>query len=75
MTWGNTDHDGIARRSFKLKPCAGPAKWLVFPGGYLLTEPACIDLVVRVTDHDTHVRVGVGASCPGQRPPPEPSDS
>jgi hypothetical protein len=75
MTWGNTDHDGIATRAFTVGPCPGQSKWIVFPGGYYLTRPACIDLTVRAAGSDTRVRVGVGAPCPGQRRPPEPSDS
>jgi len=45
------------------------AVWLDFPGGYFVTRPACISLLVthRATRH--LVRIGVGTPCPGQRPP------
>ena len=75
MTWGNSDHDGIATHVFAVEPCRSASKWIVFPGGYFLTRPACIDLIVRVAGDATRVRIGVGAPCPGQQPPPEPSDS
>jgi hypothetical protein len=70
MTWGNTDHDVIASRSFEVGPCSGGAKWIVFPGGYYVTEPDCFELRVRVGRDVTPIRVGIGAPCRGQRPPP-----
>jgi hypothetical protein len=75
LRWGNTDHDAIATRTFRVGPCPGPAPWIVFPGGYYLKKPGCIELIVRVSDRDHRVRMGVGSPCPGQRPPVEPSDS
>jgi hypothetical protein len=75
LTWGNTDHDGIASRAFRVGPCPSASEWIVFPGGFFVTEPACIDLVVHAARDTTRVRVGVGAACRGQRPPPEPSAS
>jgi hypothetical protein len=75
VTWGNTDHDGIASRDFSVGHCPSASKWIVFPGGFFVAEPACIDLVVHADGEATRVRVGVGAACRGQRPPPEPSAS
>jgi hypothetical protein len=53
-------------------PCTGDA-WIVFPGGYYVSRPACVELIVRVSSVDHLVSMGVGAPCPGQRPPPQPS--
>ena len=44
-------------------------RWLVYAGGYWLREPACISLVVKAGHRQETIRVGVGAACPGQRPP------
>jgi hypothetical protein len=70
VSWGNTDHDGTASRVFDVGPCSGASSWIVFPGGYFVTEPHCVKLVVRTKGKDDTVRVGVGEACPGQRPPP-----
>lgn len=48
--------------------------WLVYAGGYWVPEPACVPVVVRAGQADQTVRIGVGASCPGQGPPPPPVD-
>jgi hypothetical protein len=75
MSWGNTDSDGVATQSFEMGPCPGSTKWIVFPGGYYVTRPGCFALVVRVAEKATRVMIGLGAPCPGQRPPPSFSDS
>jgi hypothetical protein len=48
--------------------------WLVYAGGYWVPETACVSVVVRVAQAEQTVRIGVGASCPGQGPPPQPAD-
>ena len=47
--------------------------WLVYAGGYTVSEPACVSLVVKAGQTEQAVRIGVGASCPGQGPPPPPA--
>ena len=47
--------------------------WLVYAGGYSVSQPACVSLVVRAGQTEQTVRIGVGASCPGQSPPPSPA--
>jgi hypothetical protein len=69
MSWGNTEFDGIATRSFTIGPCSGTTKWIGFPGGYYPSRRGCFDFVVRAGRRDTRVRVGLGAPCPGQQPP------
>jgi hypothetical protein len=74
VTWGNTGQ-GITTRALTVGPCPGRARWLVFPGGYFLAQPACVELIVRVAGKDRHIQIGVGAPCPGQLRPPQPSAS
>ncbi|HEY3671013.1 MAG TPA: hypothetical protein VGN51_08765 [Acidimicrobiia bacterium] len=70
LSWGNTDHDGTATREFVAGPCPGGSTWIWFPGGYSVTVPHCVTLVIRTAGHAERVRVGAGKACPGQRPPP-----
>jgi hypothetical protein len=49
--------------------------WLWYPGGYWTDRPGCYTVVVHASGRSQEVPVGVGAPCPGQEPPPEPSDS
>ena len=48
--------------------------WLDYPGGYWLSAPACVPLIVRADGKDQLVHIGLGTPCPGQQPPPGPSD-
>jgi hypothetical protein len=47
--------------------------WLVYPGGYWVSQAACVSVLVRAEQAEQTVRIGVGASCPGQSPPPSPA--
>jgi hypothetical protein len=47
-------------------------EWLVYPGGYSVSEAACVS-VLRAGQTEQSVQIGVGASCPGQSPPPSPA--
>ena len=71
--WGNAG-DETATEHLVVGPCAGPGAWIAFPGGYLVSEPACVELIVRTSQGDQRTSVGVGAPCAGQDGPPEPSD-
>lgn len=55
--------------------CANPDStgWLAYPGGYWVDHPACVPLIVKVGIRQQEVHVGVGAACPGQRPPTGPN--
>jgi hypothetical protein len=51
-------------------PSSGPSVvWLHFPGGFFVTRPACISLIVTHGTTRQVVRIGVGTPCPGQGPP------
>lgn len=71
--WGNT---GRRRPSPHLVvgPCDGDTDWIAFPGGYSVSGPACVDLIVRAAGEEHRRSVGVGAPCVGQHEPPEPTD-
>jgi hypothetical protein len=63
--WGNAAmHDPTEH--LVVGPCAGDAAWVVFPGGYFVPDPACVDLTVRTADGDHQIAVGVGVPCVGQ---------
>ena len=47
--------------------------WMHFAGGYWLDRPACVALQVRTAQKSETVHIGLGAPCPGQRPPPQPT--
>lgn len=51
-----------------------PREWVVLPGGYWVADPLCAELIVRSGDAEQRVSIGLGAPCPGQAPPPQPSD-
>jgi hypothetical protein len=45
-------------------------RWLVFPGGFWVGEPACAPLLVRSGAQEQVVQIGIGTACPGQAAPP-----
>jgi len=75
LSWGNTDHDSIATREFTVGPCPGGGEWIVFPGGFYVDKPRCVELIVRASGRDQRVTIGVGSPCAGQLPPVQPSDT
>ena len=62
--WGNTGNDQPTKR-LVVGPCATGTGWLVFPGGYWVSEPGCVTLVVRHEGVDDYVTAAVGAPCDG----------
>ena len=73
VAWGNTATEPTEH--LVIGSCEGADVWLAYPGGYYVRDAACIELVVRVDSVDTVLDVGVGAPCPGQQPPPEPTET
>jgi len=47
--------------------------WLVYPGGYFVSQAACVSLVVRAGQAEHTVLIGIGTPCPGQSAPPLPA--
>ena len=50
--------------------CDSGGRWLAYAGGYWVSEPACVPLVVESGRRHKTVHIGVGAPCRGQTPPP-----
>jgi hypothetical protein len=78
ISWGNAG-DPPPRGRFVVNDCGRGkttgSKWLVYAGGYYVSHPACLPLVVVAGGRRRRVRTGVGAPCPGQRPPAGPSQT
>ena len=72
--WGNAG-EGHRGTTIIVDACAGPkgAKWLAYAGGYYVRDPFCAPLIVAAHQQRRRVRIGVGKACPGQRPPPQPT--
>ena len=68
---------GTPSQIVEVSNCANPGggRWLAIAGGYWIDQPACVPIIVRAGGKQQQVHVGVGKACPGQRPPPEPSQS
>lgn len=72
ISWGT---NGKVVDRLLVGPCATDgADWLVFPGGYYVSEVACVDLAITSNGLRRDVHVGVGAPCAGQVEPTPPSD-
>lgn len=68
---------GWSIRSWRVtvSDCRGvPSDWMAFVGGYWVADPFCAELILRSGGEERHVNIGLGAPCPGQAPPPTPSD-
>lgn len=67
MGWGNTGDLGAARQ-IVIDGCHPPnmspkSKWLVFPGGFTLARPACVELKVTSGGRSATMKVPAGAAC------------
>ena len=63
--WGNTGGQNPAHQ-LVIGPCEATQPWIVFPGGFWVTEAGCFGLTVRHDGSDEHLFVAIGAPCPGQ---------
>jgi hypothetical protein len=72
--WGNAG-EGHVGTTIVVDACRASrgAKWLGYAGGYYVRDPFCAPLIVAAHRRRRQVRIGVGKACPGQRPPPEPT--
>src|SRR5207253_11145210 len=55
--------------------CDSSSSWLGYPGGYSVRQVGCLPLLVRAAGQEQRVLIGVGAPCPGQQPPPDPTNT
>jgi hypothetical protein len=78
IAWGNAG-DPPPRGRFIISDCGRGettgSKWLVYAGGYYVSHAACMPLVVVAHGRRRRVRIGLGAPCPGQKPPPQPTQT
>jgi hypothetical protein len=57
--WGSTD----AAQRMDIPACDGGADWLVYAGGFLVPEPACLTLVVESGGDRSEIRIPIDAPC------------
>lgn len=67
--WGSPAAPGLSVEPATTCEVYTSTGWLWYPGGYWTDHPACYAVVVEVGTRHQRVNVGVGAPCPGQRPP------
>jgi hypothetical protein len=74
--WGNAGegHVGLA---ISVPGCRGShgEKWLDFAGGYWVHATICAPLIVASHGRRRRVWIGIGKACPGQLPPPQPTQT
>ncbi|MDR2985751.1 MAG: hypothetical protein LBV34_13020 [Nocardiopsaceae bacterium] len=70
--WGPS---GAPSHKVLVDNCTAGSGWLAYAGGYWIDHPACVPIIVRAGGKQQQVHIGVGTACPGQRPPPGPSQS
>ncbi|WP_250002765.1 hypothetical protein [Actinoplanes sp. M2I2] len=58
--WGSPGPKGTTVR---VPACPDAKGWVVFAGGYTVSEPVCVPLIVRVGDREQRAEVSVGVSC------------
>ena len=74
--WGNAN-EGHVGSIISVQGCRGRhgERWLDFAGGYFSHSTICAPLIVTAHRVRRRVLIGVGTPCPGQEPPPRPSES
>lgn len=71
--WGNAgeNHEGT---TITVDGCrATGARWIDFAGGYWVARTMCAPLIVEANGRRQQVHIGIGQACPGQLPPPQPT--
>jgi hypothetical protein len=55
--------------------CESSSEWLNFPGGFWVPAVGCLPIEVIASTATLQVEVGIGAPCPDQVGPPQPTES
>lgn len=71
--WGNAGEGHVGSIITDPRCRASHHQWINFAGGYWTTKPRCASLIVAANGRRRHVRIGIGKACPGQLPPPQPT--
>jgi hypothetical protein len=74
--WGNAG-EGHVGSTISVPGCRGGQgkRWLDFAGGYWVRRTICAPLIVTAHGRRQRVWIGIGKACPGQLPPPQPTQS
>ena len=74
--WGNAG-EGHVGSTISVPGCRGAhgEKWLAFAGGYWVRSTICAPLIVDAHGLRRRVWIGIGEACPGQFPPPQPTQT
>lgn len=74
--WGNAGESHVG--STISAPGCGAGRgdrWLDFAGGYWIRSTICAPLIVNAHGLRRRVWIGIGKACPGQLPPPQPTQT
>jgi hypothetical protein len=66
--WGNPGRP-TTRLTVSCPVTSSGGTWLNFAGGYWVSSPMCLPLIVQTAGRRQQVMVGIGTPCPGQSPP------
>lgn len=74
--WGNAGQ-GHVGSTIRVPGCLGGhgERWLDFAGGYWVHSTICAPLIVDAGGVRRRVWIGIGTPCPGQLPPPRPTQT
>ena len=75
LGWGNPPTPTSDLRVSGCRSDVPNQPWVAFAGGYWVASPVCVPVTVKTAGSERTVHIGVGKACPGQPPPPQPSDT
>jgi hypothetical protein len=75
LGWGNPATPTSNLRVTGCRSGVPNQPWIAFAGGYWVASPVCVPVTVKTESSERTVHIGLGKACPGQRPPPQPSDA
>jgi hypothetical protein len=74
--WGNAG-EGHVGSTISVSGCQGGRgeRWLDYAGGYYVHRTLCAPLIVEARGVRRRIWIGIGKACPGQLPPPQPTQA